>query len=103
ERPPRKERPRRALRPRRRCAFSTLLSARFWPPGARIPRADALITALGLGILDGAGATAAKAGALQSTPSPIAIAAILNFMKCNSPLLSHIRRRRLPAAICDDG
>ena len=61
------------------------------------------MTALGSGMLDGAGATAAMAGALQSTPSPIAIAAILNFMKCNSPLLSHIRRRRLPAAICEEG
>ena len=62
-----------------------------------------LITALGLGMLDGAGATAAEAGALPSAPSPIAIAAILNFIKCNSPLLSCVfpaaNRGRLPAAL----
>ena len=67
-----------------------------------VPRADVLITALGLGMLDGAGATAAEAGALPSAPSPIAIAAILNFIKCNSPLLSCVfpasNRERLPAA-----
>jgi hypothetical protein len=47
-----------------------------------------LIAALGWGMLDGAGTTAAEAGTLQSVPSPIAIAAILNVMKRNSPLLS---------------
>jgi len=66
-----------------------------------VPRADTLIAALGLGMLDGAGATAAEAGTHQSAPKPIAIAAIFNVMKRNSLLLSHVRRRSLPAAICE--
>lgn len=51
-----------------------------------MPIADTLMVALDLG--GGAGATAAEAGTLPSAPSPIAMAAILNLMRCNSPLLS---------------
>jgi hypothetical protein len=64
-----------------------------------VPIADTLMVALDLG--GGAGATAAEAGTLPSAPSPIAMAAILNLMRCNSPLLS-CWGQALPASLLRD-